>query len=159
MFRHSTNAVSFFSVFIAALIFSLSLAGVAAAQSNTSLGSGALQSNTTGRDNTAIGVGADVSAGNLTNATAIGFGAVVNASNKIHLGNTGVTVIEGQVAFTAVSDKTKKENFQPGMEKKCWERFAPLSFRAGTSLATIPRSFATMVRWRKTSLRPSATMD
>jgi trimeric autotransporter adhesin len=164
MFRHSTNAVSFFSVFIAALIFSLSLAGVAAEQSNTSLGSGALQSNTTGRDNTAsgtralssnimgdsntasgvnalqsnttgsfntangvnalvsnttgfqntaIGVGADVSAGNLTNATAIGFGAVVNASNKIHLGNTGVTAIEGQVAFTAVSDKTKKENFQP----------------------------------------------
>ena len=50
---------------------------------------------------------------NLTNATAIGNGAFVNASNKIRLGNTQVTVIEGQVAFTAVSDKTKKENFQP----------------------------------------------
>src|SRR4029453_18800301 len=34
-------------------------------------------------------------------------------SNKIRLGNTDVTVIEGQVAFTASSDKTKKENFQP----------------------------------------------
>ena len=54
-----------------------------------------------------------MSAGNLTNATAIGFGAIVNASNKIRLGNTAVTVIEGQVAFTASSDKTKKENFQP----------------------------------------------
>jgi hypothetical protein len=54
-----------------------------------------------------------VSAGNLTNATAIGNGATVNASNKIRLGNAGVTVIEGQVGFTAVSDKTKKENFQP----------------------------------------------
>ena len=54
-----------------------------------------------------------MSAGNLTNATAIGAEAIVNASNKIRLGNTSVTVIEGQVAFTAVSDKTKKENFQP----------------------------------------------
>ena len=54
-----------------------------------------------------------MSTGNLTNATAIGNGANVNASNKIRLGNTAVTVIEGQVAFTASSDKTKKENFQP----------------------------------------------
>ena len=54
-----------------------------------------------------------MSAGNLTNATAIGAFAVVNASNKVRLGNTAVTVIEGQVAFTASSDKTKKENFQP----------------------------------------------
>jgi len=45
--------------------------------------------------------------------SAIGFGATVNASNKIRLGNASVTVIEGQVAFTASSDKTKKENFQP----------------------------------------------
>jgi hypothetical protein len=54
-----------------------------------------------------------VSTGNLTNATAIGNGATVNASNKIRLGNTSVTVIEGQVAFTFPSDKTQKENFQP----------------------------------------------
>ena len=54
-----------------------------------------------------------MSAGNLTNATAIGSLATVNASNKIRLGNTAVTVIEGQVAFTNGSDKTKKENFQP----------------------------------------------
>jgi trimeric autotransporter adhesin len=215
MICHSTNAASFFSVLIAALIFSLSLAGVAAAQGNTSLGTGALQNNTTGQYNTAsgfdalfsnttgsnntasgvnalvfnttgdsntasgvnalfsnttgdsntasgafalfnnttgsfntasggsalffnttgyanaacgfdalfwnttgtfntaIGVLADVAGGNLTNATAIGAQAVVDASNKIRLGNTSVTVIEGQVAFTAVSDKTKKENFQP----------------------------------------------
>jgi Chaperone of endosialidase len=54
-----------------------------------------------------------VSTGNLTNATAIGNGATVNASNKIRLGNTSVTVIEGQVALTFPSDKTQKENFQP----------------------------------------------
>jgi trimeric autotransporter adhesin len=138
---------SFSSLVIAALILSLCLVGVAAAQGNTSLGTGALQNNTTGSfntatgasalfsnttgnantasglnvltnnttgsNNTAIGAGANVSAGNLTNATAIGFAALVNASNKIRLGNPDVTVIEGQVAFTASSDKTQKENFQP----------------------------------------------
>jgi hypothetical protein len=57
MFRHSTNTAPFFSVLIAALIFSLSLAGVAAAQSNTSFGTGALQNNTTGNFN-AIGLNA-----------------------------------------------------------------------------------------------------
>ena len=55
MFRHSTNTASFFSVLMVALIFSLSLAGVAAAQTNTSLGTNALVSNTTGINNTAIG--------------------------------------------------------------------------------------------------------
>jgi Chaperone of endosialidase len=54
-----------------------------------------------------------VSVGDLTNATAIGNAATVNDSNKIRLGNAAVTVIEGEVTFTAVSDKTKKENFQP----------------------------------------------
>ena len=49
---------------------------------------------------------------NLTNTRAIGFAATVNASNKIRLGSAAVTVIEGQVAFTNASAKTKKENFQ-----------------------------------------------
>src|SRR5262252_3251424 len=40
-------------------------------------------------------------------------GAQVTASNRILLGNFNVTVIEGPVAFTNSSDKTKKENFQP----------------------------------------------
>ncbi len=79
---------------------------------NTATGMVALYSNSTGSFNTAIGYGADVSATNLTNATAIGANAIVNASNKIRLGNNLVTVIEGQVAFTASSDKTKKENFR-----------------------------------------------
>src|SRR5215470_7086417 len=165
MFQHSTNAASCFSVLIVALIYSLSLAEVASAQTgNTSLGTGALVNNTkgfdntasgagslvinttgidntaiglsalhnnstgnlntasgfealtintTGNENTAIGAFANVDAGNLFNATAIGHGAIVNASNKIRLGNVRVAVIEGQVAFTASSDKTKKENFLP----------------------------------------------
>src|SRR5215510_15566743 len=57
MFGHCTNTASFFSVLMAALIFSLSLAGVAAAeQTNTNLGKGALQNNTTGSNNTASGL-------------------------------------------------------------------------------------------------------
>ena len=80
---------------------------------NTALGATALNSNTTGSNNTAIGQDADVSTGALTNATAIGSGAIVDASNKVRIGNASVTVIQGQVAFTAVSDRTKKENFRP----------------------------------------------
>jgi hypothetical protein len=60
-----------------------------------------------------IGFNANVSAGNLTNATAMGNSAIVNASNKIRLGDGSVNMIEGAVMFTAGSDKTKKENFQP----------------------------------------------
>src|SRR5262245_42317039 len=48
MVRYSTTTASRCSVFVAALMFSLFLAGVAAAQTNTSLGAGALQNNTTG---------------------------------------------------------------------------------------------------------------
>jgi trimeric autotransporter adhesin len=54
-----------------------------------------------------------VSAANVTNATAIGNGSVVNANDKVRLGTVYVTVIEGQVAFIPVSDKTQKENCQP----------------------------------------------
>jgi hypothetical protein len=80
---------------------------------NTASGTFALYANTTGSLNTAIGYDANVTTGALVNATAIGYGALVNASNKVRLGNTTVTVIEGQVPFTNVSDRTKKENFQP----------------------------------------------
>ncbi len=78
---------------------------------NTAVGAFALYTNTTGDLNTAIGWLANVASGNLTNATAIGANAVVDASNKVRIGDPNVTVIEGQVPFTSVSDKTKKENF------------------------------------------------
>ena len=82
-------------------------------RNNTASGTVALSSNTTGSNNTALGSSADVSAGDLTNATAIGAGAIVDASDKIRLGNANVTVIEGAVGYTFISDRTKKENFQP----------------------------------------------
>jgi len=71
---------------------------------NTAIGTFSLFTNVTGNSNTAIGFGADVTSANLFNATAIGEGALVNASNKIRLGNSAVTVIEGQVPFTTPSD-------------------------------------------------------
>ncbi|HEU4606567.1 MAG TPA: hypothetical protein VFS31_00560, partial [Chitinophagaceae bacterium] len=77
---------------------------------NVASGTYALDNNTTGSYNTAIGYNANVGAGNLTNATAIGYAAVVNASNKVRIGNSAVTVIEGQVAFTRPSDGRFKFN-------------------------------------------------
>jgi trimeric autotransporter adhesin len=71
---------------------------------NTAIGYNTLSENISGSMNTAIGVLATVSSSFLTNATAIGYGATVNASNKIRLGNSNVTVIEGQVPFTVPSD-------------------------------------------------------
>lgn len=79
---------------------------------NTADGYYALYSNTTGNYNTALGYYADVSSGNLTNATAIGSGAIVNASNKVRIGNSSVTVIEGQVDWSFPSDARLKTNVQ-----------------------------------------------
>ncbi len=89
------------------------LSGNTTGGGNTASGLSALSSNTTGDENTAIGAGADVASGDLNNATAVGAGAIVDASNKIRLGNSAVTVIEGQVAYTYTSDKSQKENFNP----------------------------------------------
>ena len=55
MFSHSTNMASFFSVLMAGLIFSLSGGGRCGAEQQHSLGTGALQNNTTGSFNTASG--------------------------------------------------------------------------------------------------------
>ena len=121
MYRHSTNTASFFSVLMAALIFSLSLAGVAAAQGNTSLGTGALQNNTTGSFNTAMGVyalfsnttgvnntanGVNALVSNTTGEfnTAIGFGADVSAGNL-----TNATAI-GAGAIVNASNKIRLGN-------------------------------------------------
>lgn len=67
---------------------------------NTFVGRRTGLTNTTGNDNTLLGNYADVGSGNLTNATAIGCSAMVNASNKVKIGNTSISVIEGQVFFT-----------------------------------------------------------
>jgi hypothetical protein len=79
---------------------------------NTAIGRAALNNNETGTNNTAIGFDANVSSSNLTNATALGNGAIVDASNKVRIGNSAVTVIEGQVPFTTPSDGRYKFNVQ-----------------------------------------------
>lgn len=79
---------------------------------NTGVGDGAGVHNTTGSQITVVGSNADVASGNLTNATAIGAGATVNASNKVRIGNSSVTVIEGQVLPTTPSDGRFKFNIR-----------------------------------------------
>ena len=81
------------------------MAGYAAGTKNTAIGASAdFAANVT--DATAIGYGARA---NGNNATAIGNGAVA-AANTIRLGNTAVTTIGGQVAWTAASDSRIKKN-------------------------------------------------
>jgi hypothetical protein len=79
---------------------------------NIGLGYAAGATNVDGNNNIFIGNEADASSDDLENAIAIGYNAVVDASNKVRIGNSNVTVIEGQVDFTYTSDKNKKENFQ-----------------------------------------------
>ena len=109
--------------------------------SNTASGRGALLNNATGLFNTAIGFGADVSTGNLTNATAIGANAIVDASNKIRLGDDNVSVIEAQVGLTVISDKTKKENFQPVDGEEVLSKLRSLEIPSWNLIGQDPEKF------------------
>jgi len=79
---------------------------------NVFVGNQAGIANTNGGRHTILGYQANVSAPGLQNSTAIGYQAIVNANNKVRIGNAAVTVIEGQVAFTAASDKRLKKDIQ-----------------------------------------------
>jgi hypothetical protein len=117
MFQHSINAASFVSVLIAAFTFSFSLAGVAAAQDqNTTLGTGALQNNTTGRLNTASGFnalflnttgGANTASGNeaLGSNTTGSFNTAIGAFADVSDGNLNNATAIG---FNAVVDASNK---------------------------------------------------
>jgi trimeric autotransporter adhesin len=73
---------------------------------------------TTGKENTLIGADANVSALGVNNSTALGNGAIATgnnstalgdnavspAANTVRVGNTTVTNIQGQVAYSVVSD-------------------------------------------------------
>ena len=82
--------------------------------SNTSTVNGIVSgTNYLGDNNTAIGYQSTFFNNNtslITNATAIGNGANANASNMIRLGNSAITVIQGQVGFSAASDIRLKKN-------------------------------------------------
>ena len=121
--------------------------GVSALPSNTTgfhnvaMGFEALSSNTIGNNNTAIGHAANVLGGNLTNATAIGSLSVVNASNKVRIGNSDVTVIEGQVAFTSVSDRNQKENFKPVDGEQVLEKIREIPVQSWNYIGHDPKEF------------------
>ncbi|MEP6675579.1 MAG: tail fiber domain-containing protein [Ferruginibacter sp.] len=77
---------------------------------NIAMGNYSGLNNTTGICNSLLGYFSDLSTTGLTNASAFGWGAMVNASNKIRLGNSSVTLVETQTAFTTVSDGRFKED-------------------------------------------------
>jgi len=108
---------------------------------NTGMGQGALAHNATGFSNTALGSGADVAYDNLNNATAIGVGSLVNASNKIRLGNTDITVIEGQVPYTFTSDKNQKENFLPVNGQEVLRKIRELNLTSWNYMGHDPKQF------------------
>ena len=108
---------------------------------NTAIGVFALSNNTTGGSNTAIGRDANVSTGNLTNATAIGFDARVDANNKVRIGNSSVTVIEGQVAFSFPSDRNLKENFQPVDGEEVLEKIREIPVQSWNYIGHDPKEF------------------
>ncbi len=95
--------------------------------SNTSVGTRSLRANTTGYENaafgdyslyknqggihnTAIGSHAFYNGTSYSNSTAIGYFAPITGSNQIHLGNSSITEIKGQVPFSTYSDGRIKDN-------------------------------------------------
>ncbi len=80
---------------------------------NVAVGAYTLQSNGTGSYNTAVGANAyntNPVTTNFNNSTAIGYRANITGDNQIHLGNTSITEIAGQVNFSTYSDARIKEN-------------------------------------------------
>ncbi|MDO8604488.1 MAG: tail fiber domain-containing protein [bacterium] len=108
---------------------------------NTAFGYSSLNTNTTGYLNTALGYGADVASGALTNATAIGNGASVTASNRVRVGNTAVTQIGGQVAWSTLSDGRQKENimdYAHGLDFIM--KLRPVTFNLRADTTKVPHS-------------------
>ncbi len=79
---------------------------------NTSVGESALYSNVTGDNNTAVGyyAGPGLSDDDLSNTGAFGYDAQPTASNRVHIGNTVVNWIGGQVSWSTYSDQRFKRN-------------------------------------------------
>jgi hypothetical protein len=79
---------------------------------NVAFGGNSLKGNTTGTHNTACGYNAFLGGSNYNNSAAFGYNASISGSNQIHLGNSSITEIKGQVAFTTYSDGRIKNNIQ-----------------------------------------------
>ena len=88
---------------------------------NTAVGDLALSRNTTGTYNTNLGYNNYPSLVSITNYSSIGAnaGGGASASNMVEIGNSSVTVIRGQVAWSTYSDERVKENVTenvPGLD-------------------------------------------
>ena len=125
---------------------------------DTAVGFGALSHNTTGQTNNAIGIYAlrENTEGSFNNGmgnaalllnttgsgnTAIGSSAVVDASNKIRLGDTNVTVIEGQVPYTFTSDKHHKETFRAVDGEDVLSKISQLTLTSWNYIGHDPQQF------------------
>ena len=102
---------------------------------NVFSGYGSGQVNITGSNNTGVGNGAGPSVGstNLSNSTALSNGASVSTSNKVRLGNTAVTTIEGQVAYSFPSDARFKYDVRPNVPGLAFiTKLRPVTYRFDT---------------------------
>lgn len=86
---------------------------------NVTIGNYANSIDSLGSFNTFIGNNATSTVQNITNSTLLGNNTSVAVSNKVRLGNSAITVIEGQVAYSFPSDKRFKYNINdnvPGLD-------------------------------------------
>ena len=77
---------------------------------NTAIGFYTGSALTSGSNNIYIGTHANASSGTSTNEIAIGQSVTGAGSNTVSIGNTNVTAIKGQVAFSTYSDERIKRN-------------------------------------------------
>jgi hypothetical protein len=90
-----------------------SLGANTAGNGNVALGNSSLTTNTHGDYNTAVGYNSYVTTTTwYSNSTAVGYNTPIDGSNQVHLGNTSITEIKGQVGFTVYSDGRIKENIK-----------------------------------------------
>ena len=86
--------------------------------SNAAFGKHALEENITGNRNSALGFSAGTQTDDLSNTTALGYFTRTTASNQVRVGNTSVSSIGGQVAWSTLSDgrfKTEISDDVPGL--------------------------------------------
>ncbi len=89
---------------------SLSLWNTTTGTDNTAVGRNTLANNITGSYNTAVGDNSGPSTSALSNTTALGYSAQATQSNMVRVGDSNVTLIQGQVNFSAGSDRRFKKN-------------------------------------------------
>lgn len=97
---------------------------------NTAIGHEALRLSQSGDFNTALGYRAFEGGSGFTNSTAIGAFANILGSNSIILGNSAVSVIQGNVNFSTFSDRRLKQNIQDNIPGLSFiNRLRPVSYQ------------------------------